>query len=123
MTKKVDLDGLDYNELQALIAEAHQKSAAKRAESLAEAAEVVKSELEGRGFTLADLIAFVNGAGDGGKGKGARKPRDDAGQKVAPKYRDPANPENTWAGRGRMPRWASDKIAAGAVLEDFAIKA
>lgn len=24
---------------------------------------------------------------------------------VAPKYRDPKNPENTWTGRGRMPRW------------------
>ena len=25
---------------------------------------------------------------------------------VAAKYRDPANPENTWTGRGRMPRWS-----------------
>ena len=24
---------------------------------------------------------------------------------VAPKYRDPKNPANTWAGRGRMPLW------------------
>ena len=24
---------------------------------------------------------------------------------VAAKYRDPKNPENTWTGRGRMPRW------------------
>jgi DNA-binding protein H-NS len=24
---------------------------------------------------------------------------------VAPKYRDPKNPENTWTGRGRMPLW------------------
>ena len=24
---------------------------------------------------------------------------------VAVKYRDPKNPENTWTGRGRMPRW------------------
>jgi DNA-binding protein H-NS len=24
---------------------------------------------------------------------------------VAHKYRDPKNPENTWTGRGRMPRW------------------
>jgi DNA-binding protein H-NS len=24
---------------------------------------------------------------------------------VAPKYRDPKNPENTWTGHGRMPLW------------------
>jgi DNA-binding protein H-NS len=24
---------------------------------------------------------------------------------VAIKYRDPKNPDNTWTGRGRMPRW------------------
>jgi DNA-binding protein H-NS len=33
--------------------------------------------------------------GRGRKGKGS----------VAPKYRDPKNPENTWTGRGRMPLW------------------
>ena len=121
MTKKVDLDGLDYNELQALIAEANEKSHAKRLESLTEAVASATAELEKRGFTVADLIAFVGGMGEGGKGKGTRKGREDAGRKVAPKYRDPANPENTWAGRGRMPRWISDKIGAGAKIEDFAI--
>jgi DNA-binding protein H-NS len=121
MTKKVDLDGLDYNELQALIAEANEKSHAKRLESLTEAVASATAELEKCGFTLADLIAFVGTTGEGGKGKGTRKAREDAGRKVAPKYRDPANPENTWAGRGRMPRWISDKIGAGAKLEDFAI--
>ena len=33
--------------------------------------------------------------GKGRKGKGS----------VAAKYRDPKNPQNTWAGRGRMPLW------------------
>ncbi|MEY2622455.1 MAG: hypothetical protein RIT26_2275 [Pseudomonadota bacterium] len=36
-----------------------------------------------------------------------------AGRKVAPKYRDPANPQNTWTGRGRMPRWVADLEAKG----------
>jgi DNA-binding protein H-NS len=25
--------------------------------------------------------------------------------KVAPKYRNPADPSQTWSGRGRQPRW------------------
>jgi DNA-binding protein H-NS len=36
---------------------------------------------------------------------GAKKPGALAGIKVPPKYRDPANPQVTWTGRGRMPKW------------------
>ena len=38
-----------------------------------------------------------------------------------PKYRDPAKPENTWAGRGKKPMWLKEKLEAGAKLEDFLI--
>jgi len=36
-----------------------------------------------------------------------------AGKKVAPKYRNPANPEQTWTGRGVSPTWVQDLKAAG----------
>jgi DNA-binding protein H-NS len=36
-----------------------------------------------------------------------------AGRKVAPKYRDPANPALTWTGRGRTPAWVQALQAAG----------
>lgn len=39
-----------------------------------------------------------------------------------PKYRDPAKPENTWAGRGKQPLWLKEKIEAGAKIEDFLIE-
>lgn len=39
-----------------------------------------------------------------------------------PKYRDPAKPENTWAGRGKQPFWLKEKLEAGAKLEDFLIE-
>ena len=38
-----------------------------------------------------------------------------------PKYRDPAKPENTWAGRGKQPGWLKEKLDAGASLDDFLI--
>ncbi len=40
---------------------------------------------------------------------------------LPPKYRDPSNPANTWAGRGKRPKWLAEKLAAGARIEDFAI--
>ena len=42
---------------------------------------------------------------------------------VAVKYRDPKNPENTWTGRGRMPRWMVAATKGGkAKKEDFLIQ-
>jgi len=58
------------------------------------------------GFEIHELF------GKGRKGKGT----------VAPKYRDPKNPENTWTGRGRMPRWMTAATKGGkAKKEDYLI--
>lgn len=38
-----------------------------------------------------------------------------------PKYRNPANPEQTWTGRGKKPGWLKQALESGAKLEDFAI--
>ena len=46
--------------------------------------------------------------GKGRKGKGS----------VAPKYRDPKNPENTWTGRGRMPLWMVAATKGNKVKKD-----
>jgi DNA-binding protein H-NS len=48
------------------------------------------------------------------KGLGIRRP-------VAPKYRNPENPTETWAGRGLKPRWLAAAIKAGKKLEHFSI--
>jgi DNA-binding protein H-NS len=40
---------------------------------------------------------------------------------VAPKYRNPENPAETWAGRGLKPRWLTAAIKSGKQPEDFLI--
>lgn len=42
---------------------------------------------------------------------------------VVPKYRNPADPAETWAGRGKQPRWLTAQLRAGRKIEDFRIKA
>jgi DNA-binding protein H-NS len=42
---------------------------------------------------------------------------------VAPKYRNPEDPSQTWAGRGLKPRWLAAALKAGGKIEDFAIGA
>jgi DNA-binding protein H-NS len=39
-----------------------------------------------------------------------------------PKYRNPANPSDTWTGRGRMPLWMKALTDKGAKREKFSIK-
>jgi len=45
------------------------------------------------------------------------------GSVVAPKYRNPDNPSETWAGRGLKPRWLTAALKSGTKLEHFAIAA
>lgn len=40
---------------------------------------------------------------------------------VAPKYRNPSNPEQTWSGRGRQPTWFREAIVAGTEPDDLKI--
>ena len=42
-------------------------------------------------------------------------------REVAPKFRNPDNPAETWAGRGRKPKWVEEKLAAGRQLDDLRI--
>ena len=53
-----------------------------------------------------------------GRPGGARAPGT-----VAPKYRNPDNPSETWAGRGLRPRWLAAALKSGKKLEHFAIAA
>jgi DNA-binding protein H-NS len=40
---------------------------------------------------------------------------------VFPKYRNPNQPSETWAGRGKQPRWLAAALKSGKRLDDFRI--
>src|SRR6266480_737127 len=39
--------------------------------------------------------------------------------KVLPKYHNPKNPEQTWSGRGKQPRWLAAQVGYGKNLDQF----
>lgn len=49
---------------------------------------------------------------------GARSLR--KGKKPGVKYRNPADPTQTWTGRGRKPKWLVEALGKGAKMERFA---
>jgi len=43
--------------------------------------------------------------------------------KVLPKYRNPENRSETWAGRGKQPLWLTAQLRSGKKLDNFLIRA
>ena len=44
------------------------------------------------------------------------------GRKLPPRYRNPKNRKETWAGRGNRPRWLVAALKGGKKLETFAVR-
>jgi DNA-binding protein H-NS len=121
----INLESLSAKELDALINQAR-----KRKTTLAKRKPIatVRSKLtqlaRAEGYSIAELFGTGASAPRGPKATKAA-PRRAAGKstsKVAPKYRNPANPSETWAGRGKQPRWLAAQTSAGRKLEDFLIR-
>ena len=81
------------------------KSAEKRERKEAlKAAEKAAAEF---GFSLSELSPGASGQSKAGKSNA--------------KYKNPANPEQTWSGRGRKPQWVHDALKAGSDISDLEI--
>ena len=124
----IDLNGLSAKELDALIASAKKRrtTLAKR-KPIADVRRKLTQLARAEGYTVAELFGGAAPApSNGKKGTAAKTARKSTKGyklgKVAPKYRNPQNPADTWAGRGQQPKWMSTQIAAGRKLEDFLIK-
>jgi DNA-binding protein H-NS len=83
--------------------------------------EILTSKVAEERRAVRDKLTMLDRLGmNGGRIKGAKSGSRGA---VAPKYRNPEDPSQTWAGRGLKPRWLAAAIKAGGKIEDFAIGA
>ena len=41
---------------------------------------------------------------------------------VLPRFRNPEDPSETWAGRGRQPHWVAKQLRSGKRIEEFRIR-
>jgi DNA-binding protein H-NS len=119
----IKLDGLSAKELEALISQANQrkKQLAKR-KPIAAVKQKLAALAKAEGYSIAEL--FGNAPAAAKPAAQPRKPRKTSsakGSKVAPKYRNPANGTQTWAGRGQQPKWLAAEIAKGRKLAEFSI--
>ena len=86
---------------------------------IANRAIAVKKQLEEK---LSQIEGFTRRAVGKRGPAGARRPHALKGRRLAPKYRNPKNRQETWAGRGIMPRWLKALVAKGHKPTEFAIQ-
>lgn len=68
------------------------------------------------------LLEMLKGVVFRGTGKlTTKRPHPLRGKKLPPKYRNPEDRTQSWAGRGKKPRWLSAALKAGKKLERFAV--
>lgn len=113
MTTAINLDELSIDELHQLVKDAEKAIERRKQTQAKQALEEVKKLASARGFDLDDLIAMMHGNQSGSAKKVTTK--------APPKYRDPANPDNTWSGRGKPPKWMDAAVKGGKSKADFLI--
>ncbi len=105
---QIDVKNLSADELKKLVNDAEQALRDRNQERVMELrreAEALAAELN---TSVAELF-------------GLEKPAKQAGKKLPAKYINPANPSQTWSGRGKRPNWLVDELKKGKKLEDFQI--
>lgn len=119
----VDIDSLSSKELTALINQARKrKTTLTKRKPIAKARKRVMDVARNEGYTIAELFGGTGAAAaaPATRASAPRKARKTTG-KVAPKYRNPENPNETWTGRGRQPRWLTAFTDAGRNRDEFLI--
>jgi DNA-binding protein H-NS len=108
----LDLETMSREELVSLRANLDKAISTAAERDRRKALRAAEEAVRAHGFTLAD-VAHLAGAG----ARGARRTKTER----APAYRNPDNPEQTWSGRGRRPRWIHEAEAAGRSLEEMRV--
>ena len=104
---RTDLDKMSYAQLSSMEQRIERLKTEKRDAEREALRKKLTDLAKQNGFDIRELFGLRR------RGKGI----------VAPRYRDPNNPANTWTGRGRVPRWMAAAMKGGkAKREDFSIK-
>jgi DNA-binding protein H-NS len=105
----IDLDKLSPQELDALITAAAEQKRRIQRERISEVRRKLIAMARDEGYSIEELF------GEGRRSSAAK------GRSVPPKFRNPADAEQTWSGRGKRPRWFTDALEAGKSEQDLLI--
>jgi DNA-binding protein H-NS len=107
---QIDLSSYNLRELKGLQHEIEKEIKGRQQQDVKKAREQILTIAQEAGISVAELLA-----------KTTNKAKNNNGQKVKPKYQNPADGSQNWTGRGRQPRWIADGLVNGKTLDDFRI--
>ena len=105
-----DISDLSVEELKKLQVEAEALIASKKDQAVEDAYNQILAIAENVGLSIDQILEL-----------GATKRKKTTRKSVEPRYRSKANPNDTWTGRGKQPRWLVAELEKGAKLESFLI--
>lgn len=100
----INIDHLSFSELKVLGALVEQRKRQVLIERRNEVRRQLIEAARAEGFTIQELFDL-----DGMKARGGAT------------YANPANPFQTWGGRGKRPKWLINALAVGKTLDDLRI--
>src|SRR5690349_8489828 len=106
----IDISKLKEPQLTALMGQIQARLAEMQLEKVARVRAKVMAMITSEGLDYADLMEHSVRASKSKRGK------------VKAKYRNPANAQEIWSGRGRQPRWFAAAIKAGKKESSLRIK-
>lgn len=106
----VDINNLNQKQLADLIVRATSRQEQIDKEKVVKLRQKVVDMVKAEGYTVEELF--------GTRGRKTRR----TGAKVPPKYRNPADPAQTWSGRGKRPNWFHAALKSGKKEKDLLIK-
>lgn len=109
MNKLPDLSKYSLEELQQFRKDVDKAIAKAEAQKLKDARAALEKVAAEHGVTLEEIT-----------GRAASKRQ--VGKPLPPKYQHPENPNVTWSGRGRQPRWIKEMLKSGNDLAEYEIK-
>lgn len=107
----IDLQSMSSKELQDLISDAKKELAKAQTRDRREALKAAERAAEEYGFSLNDL---TDGAKSGARKGGGKS-------QSAPQFANPADPSQTWTGKGRQPNWYRAEMEKGTSPDDLRI--
>lgn len=108
----IDINRLDHTQLGDLIKRAEGRQGELAREKLQKLRDKIGALVSAEGLDFDDVV-------------GSRKTKTNPSgprAKVKPKYRNPADPSQTWSGRGRQPHWFADALAGGKTEKHLLIR-
>ena len=112
----VDLKSMNRKELEKLLADVKKALLSSQARDRRQARKAAEKAAAEFGFSLGDLSEGEKPAAKARKAKGKK-----SGPKSKPQFANPADPSQTWTGKGRQPNWYHAAVEAGIVPDTMRI--